>query len=194
MSGDISTEFILRDALFSKLQNTRLRYEAVMEFITNYTQYHPHNDILLRCLSNLYVLVAIPESYSCLKDGEKRWDSFLNDEQLKYFNENGGYILGYILLGEDLPNEFRIIDFIDVRLPGCNLAKFMMDKYLRIHGKMLIPGEIIETSIGYWKKYLQIDYKEDVDDWIRAIDYKYLKWDRLVKTCENYPEDHNELE
>lgn len=176
MSQTITDEFILNDAHFSKLSHIELKYETITEFITNYIQHHPNKTTLLGNLSNLYVLVASENSHCILRDGENKWDNFLDPDQLKYLKQNGQYILGLILLGKKLKTGFRIIDFIDTRLRGYNLANYMMLKYNKSNDMMLIPGEIIETSVEFWKRYLCVNCKEDIYEWIDDIDYKYLQW------------------
>ena len=193
MAIDITNEFIFNDAYFNALSRISLKYETIMEFITNYIQLQTNKCLLLSNISNLYVLVAKKSSYSGSNVEGKLWDNFLNTDQLNYLNENGEYILGYILLGEKLEG-YQVVDYIDTRLRGCNLAEFMMKKYNKINRVEVIPGEIIDSSLNYWKRYLGVEYTCDVDSLLHYIfywindDYN-LKWDNLLASCDEHPDD-----
>ena len=75
------------------------------------------------------------------------------------------YILGYIWLCPwTLENEgcipYHFIHFIDSRISGLNISKYMIEKYEETEEEnYLFPFEIMSGSEYYWKKYFMEVYK-----------------------------------
>ena len=50
--------------------------------------------------------------------------------------------------------EYGLIEYINCRVPGHNLAGLMMELYETQTGAVLAPRVIVEPAAGYWAKYL----------------------------------------
>jgi hypothetical protein len=189
-------EWILEDAIFERICNiNNITYEIIDEFIQSYISKHPNNNLLLKNLSNLYVLYGMLNSDNCVKLNEKKWKDILNDEQYKIIEKNNYYILGFIWIDEKKSknNKVHYIEFIDTRVKGYNLAKLMIDKYEKNYKYInedisCLPYEIIESSAKYWKEYFDyiINSKEDYEKFIidMKIDEDEIKWEYLTELLE----------
>jgi len=188
-------DFVLEDAIFDKICNINsITYEIIDEFIKNYISKHPNNDLLLRNLSNLYVLYGMLVSDNCCEENEKKWKDILDEEQYKIIQKNNYYILGFIWINKKKSKNKKIhyIEFIDTRLRGHNLANYMINKYNNFNysnneNQICLPYEIIDTSVEYWKNYFELKYdlttKEDYKKFIidMKINEDHLKWSNLLK-------------
>lgn len=77
--------------------------------------------------------------------------------------------------------DFHYIDIIDILVRGHNFAKIMIRKYENLHDVSLLPLEIIQSSVGYWMKILDVETLADLDSYIDnlSVDIKVIKWDEL---------------
>jgi hypothetical protein len=102
------------------------------------------------------------------------------------------YILGYIWLCPwTLKNEgcipYHFINFIDSRISGLNISKYMIEKYNETEEEnYLFPFEIMSGSKYYWKKYFMEVYKiKNKTELLQMIsDYKFqksdIRWEELM--------------
>lgn len=158
---------------------SNLSYNSMKEFIENHISNHPNKALLLQNLSDLYVLIALKRSYNY-------WKNILDKEYLNLLEQNGSYIVGYILVNNNLKTkvedkEFHYIYLIDTRVRGHNYAYSMMHFYEQYwnYKVWIIPDEIIESSVEYWRKYFRkrwyISSKKNLKDFIK-FNNLYVKW------------------
>lgn len=106
------------------------------------------------------------------------------------------FILGYIWLCPwVLKNEgcipYHFINFIDSRISGLNISKYMIEKYEEIEEENhLFPFEIISGAKYYWKKYFmevyKIKNKTELSKMISEYEFKKgdIRWDELMSAFE----------
>lgn len=163
---------------FDKIENILWRDDGstLIEFLENVIFRYP---VMIPDISNIYALVA--------KKGFPT-DNF-NQEQREIFEKNEKYVLGYIWLSKhSLNKNFSFINYIDTRIKGLNLAKYMIEQYeLLEKEKMLLPLEITKEASGYWNKYFDHVYgvktKSDLDAIIVDLDldgeHCNINWNNL---------------
>jgi hypothetical protein len=110
--------------------------------------------IMLKDLSDIYVLVS-------KKDFPFDKIPYKNIK-LKLKNGKKNYVLGYIWLCPWIVEKpdcipYHFINYIDTRISGLNIAKYMINIY-EFHDEKkgqvnLLPFEIALSSKNYWKKY-----------------------------------------
>jgi hypothetical protein len=100
------------------------------------------------------------------------------------------YILGYIWLCDwTLHNEgcipYHFIHFIDSRISGLNITKYMIEKYEE-EEKYLFPFEVMSGAAYYWKKYFmevyEIKNKTELSQMITEYKFKEsdIRWEELM--------------
>ena len=106
------------------------------------------------------------------------------------------YILGYIhLCPWVLKNEGSIpchfINFIDSRISGLNISKYMIEKYQETgEEKYLFPFEVMSGAEYYWKKYFMEEYgiknKTELSQMISEYEFKKsdIRWEELMSAYE----------
>jgi phosphoenolpyruvate synthase/pyruvate phosphate dikinase len=109
---------------------------------------------------------------------------------------NKNFILGYIWLCPwVLKNEgcipYHFINFIDSRISGLNISKYMIEKYEETEEENhLFPFEIISGAKYYWKKYFMEVYKIKNKTELSQMIYEYelkkgdIRWDELISAFE----------
>ncbi len=107
----------------------------------------------------------------------------------KFIYVNGKRRLGSV--------ETHFIYFIDSRLGGLNVAKYMMNNYANVYSEdsgeyrdiTLLPGEILETAALYWKKYFEKEYEVDSLGALKRImeihNVDDDAWKHLIKLYDN---------
>lgn len=146
------------NTIFDKIENILWRDDGstLIEFLESVIFKYP---IMIPDISNIYVLVA--------KKGFPTYN--FNKEQREIFEKNEKYVMGYIWLSKHSSNKhFSFINYIDTRINGLHLAKYMIEQYESIEQqKMLLPLEITKDASVYWKKYFNRVYdvttKSDLD-------------------------------
>ena len=104
------------------------------------------------------------------------------------------YILGYIWLCPwTLHNEgcipYYFINFIDIRISGLNISKYMIEKF-EGEEKYLFPFEVMSGAEYYWKKYFmevyEIKNKTELSQMISEYEFKKddIKWEELMTAFE----------
>ena len=155
--------------------------EVLYEFIENYIRDHTEERSLLYNLSNLYVMVASAATKDVLRTGELQWEDVMSSKEFAYLSENRFMIVGVIHISSTIYPDVDLIEWIDTRIRGLNIAKHMIRRYeTSFTDKILLPREIIPSAANYWQKELDVN---DVDDII--TEYPLLKdefiWDTLTQ-------------
>lgn len=193
----MSDHFIINDAFFGKIKDLPINGEAIKHFINDVIYKHPNWNILLKNLSDLYVLSAFHDSEKYLKDGEKSWKEIMNKDEYNILKKNRYYIVSFMLIKEKNKNT-HYIDFFDTIIRNNNFGCVMIEKYFdRFEGVNLVPQKIIQSSAKYWGKVLgfyveNIDtgkfcmYGEDIDKYIKdcELEPNDLDWKELYYLCD----------
>lgn len=168
------SDIFLYSTKFGKLLNNA--HDSAYEFMRN-----SGKDVCKKYdLSSIYTLSAI---YTI--DYDPMWSTILSKQQYTLFQENGEYVLGYIVIHNgncsSIPNSFvdhrlniaynnnnnnniHFIDFMDTQLPRYKLGAFMIKLYecmfsYGTHGDYgciaCFPRKITNTSVVYWRKYFE---------------------------------------
>ncbi len=135
--------------------------EAIKYFVENVLLKHPNWRILLKNLSDIYVLMANIGSQKCLKEGEKSWKEIMNKEEYDILKKNNYYIVAYMLV-EEKNEKIHYIEYFDTTIRKNKFGSLMRSKYHKMFREIyhLIPREIIESSAEYWAKELEFCYKD----------------------------------
>ena len=132
---------------FGKIENIQWVDDGstLIEFIEHVIFKYP---VMLPDISNIYVLVACEHFPT---------DKF-NEEQKNIFRKNEKYVMGYIWISKSsISKQCSFINFIDSRVSGLNIAKYMIEQYESSEkDKILLPMEIMKCAQFYWKKYFEI--------------------------------------
>ena len=166
---------------------------ALHEFLNNVVmnmEYGNGYGKMLHNFSDLYVLVS--------KENFPFGELTLNQKisiDLTVAKQN--YILGYIWLCPFiLENEgcipYHFINFIDSRISGLNISKYMIKKYQEFQTEetYLFPFEVLSSAKYYWKKYFIEEYeihnKTELSQMI--VEYKFkkndIRWGELMTAFE----------
>ena len=145
---------------------------------------------MLPDLSDIYVLVSI-------KDFPFDKLTFTQKHSIDLSVAKKNFVLGYIWICPFvLKNEGCIpchfINFIDSRISGLNISKYMINKYEEEfeEERYLFPFEIMSGAEKYWKKYFIEVYKiKNKKDLLQMInDYKLkkndIRWEELISVFE----------
>lgn len=184
----MSEHYIINDCDLVQIKDSELYPEAIQHFLENVVYVHPNKGVLLRNLSDLYVLVA-------RKEDKKDWENIMNEREYQILNKNHQLVISYMLTNDNKKSlDIHYIDWIDTIVRHQNLSKVMIDKYQILHNVLLVPQEIIPSSVKYWAKILDFGYlHEDLDEYIVVKDLieEYiselgvkkteLKWDPLYE-------------
>ena len=192
----MSKDWIIDDAYFGKIKKLPWRGDVIKQFINDVVYEHPNWGVLLKNLSDLYVLVASFDAQSLLKDGEKTWKEIMNKENYDILEKNKQLVIAYMLVKEDDEN-IHYIELFDTVVRKNNLGYYMINKYKKNkdYAVSLIPQTIIGTSAKYWAKILGvIDVIDDkvvfkrnlIDDFIeiRDINPEEISWNYLYDLCD----------
>jgi hypothetical protein len=192
-NNNMSKEWIIKDAEFGKIKDIYIEGETIKEFINNVIYKHHNWSILLKNLSDIYVLVASLGSQNYLKNSEKSWKEIMNKEQYELLEKNRYFVIGYMLVDERY-EKIHYIDLFDTVIRKNNLGYHMINEYKkqRNYEVELIPQKIIETSAKYWAKILDVlDEKclvqfNLIDDFIESYNIKPedISWEWLYNLCE----------
>ena len=165
--------------------------EFVTNVIMNMNPFDEKNNngygIMLPDLSNIYTLV----SKSCFPF-EKLNSTNKNTIDMSVAKQN--YVLGYIWLCPwNVEKEGYIpchfINYIDSRISGLNIAKYMMDEYESADEEhYLFPYEIGLSADKYWKKHFMNVYNIECKAQLLVVMSEYgliesdLKWENVFET------------
>ena len=106
------------------------------------------------------------------------------------------FVLGYIwlcpwILEHEGCIPYHFIHFIDSRISGLNISKYMIEKYEEIEEeRYLFPFEVITGAKYYWKKYFievyKIKNKTELSQMIFEYQFKKsdIRWDELMSAFE----------
>ena len=185
------TEIHLEDCTeFSKIKdiwNDGLHDKnALREFLDNVVMNEDNGyGKMLPDFSDIYVLVSTKEfPFESLTFDQKNANSIDLSAATQHF------ILGYIWLCPwVLQNEgcvpCHFIQFIDSRIPGLNISKYMIQQYESMgEERHLFPYEVMRGAKYYWKKYFmeifQIQNTTELSQMISEYEFKNIKWDELI--------------
>ena len=114
--------------------------------------------VMLQDVSNLHVLVS---------NQDFPFDS-LSESQNKNINltasDDKCFVLGYIWTcpkikrGNAGEADFHFIEYIDSRISGLDIAKYMIDMYGDCNQACLLPYNIAYGADKYWKKYFEDEH------------------------------------
>jgi len=193
------TEINLEDFTeFSKIKNfyndNCHDKHALREFLNNVVMNidedcNNGNGNMLPDLSDIYVLVSNKDfPFKKLTSNQKL------TIDLSAAKKN--YILGYIWLSPFvIENEgclpYHFINFIDSRISGLNIAKYMINKYQETEEeKNLFPFQVISGAKNYWKKYFMEEYeiknRTELSQMISEFGFKSscIRWEELLSAFE----------
>ena len=106
------------------------------------------------------------------------------------------FVLGYIWIDSVVLKyegciPYHFISFIDSRISGLNISKYMIEKYEETEEEnYLFPFEIMSGSEYYWKKYFmevyKIKNKTELSQMISEYELKKsdIRWDELMSAFE----------
>jgi len=190
------TEFGKIKDIYDSLHDREGLFEFVNNVVMNKDMFDENNKNgygnMLKDLSNIYVLVS-NKMFPFNKLNSKQRVTI----DLKKTKKN--FVLGYIWLCPwKIKNEgvvpLQFISFIDSRISGLNIAKYMIEKYEEgdeynatdDEVGFLLPFEITMGAKNYWKKYFtevyDIKNKKELEQII--TDYKFketdIRWSELM--------------
>lgn len=164
-------------------------HEFLSNVVMNSNNFDENNKcgygIMLKDFSDIYVLVAHSNfPFDKLSQQQKR--------NIDFDFAKRNFILGYFWLcpwnlQSDNHIPYHFIQYIDTRISGLNIARYMIDKYENIdEAKYLFPYEIVLSSKYYWKKYFtdiyDVDNKNELEKMIHEFDLKtHIKWNDLLE-------------
>jgi hypothetical protein len=135
--------------------------------------------VMLQDVSNLHVLVS---------NQDFPFES-LSESQNKNINltasEDKCFVLGYIWTSPNIKRgnageaDFHFIEYIDSRISGLDIAKYMIDMYGDCNKACLLPYNIAYGADKYWKKY----FEDEHDIKTKA------GLEQLIADCELNPSD-----
>lgn len=134
--------------------------DILCEFLNNVVIVESFNGKgnMLSDFSDIYVLVS-KTSFPFDKLSSNQIISINSSEAQQNF------ILGYIWISScmmkscELSIPCHFINFIDTRISGLNMTKYMINKYEDHENCHLFPLYIMWTSAQYWKKYFMEEHK-----------------------------------
>jgi len=144
---------------------------------------------MLPNLSNIYVLVSKKNfPFDKLTSNQKHTIDFSVAKQ--------NFVIGYIWICPwILKNEgcvpYHFIHFIDSRISGLNITKYMIEKYEEDEERYLFPFEVLYSAKNYWKKYFMEVYnitnKNELTQMVNDFNFKSekeIKWSELFMAFE----------
>ena len=158
----------------------------LVDFIRKYET--SEKNTLLCGLSELYVLFA---KRTDDPKHDEYWKSVLNESQYEKYSEFGAFPLAFFKKSQNEyhDKDFVLIDFIDTLVRNNGFAELLMSRYQRSMcdenneqtGGMLLPEEIIHSSVGYWRRILgDVCGKSDLKHLVETDVNGVLKWDELL--------------
>lgn len=192
----MSNNWIIKDAEFMQIRHTTIQKETLINFIDDVVYKHSNSSILLKNLSDIYVLVANFGYQKFLHPGEKSWKEIMNEEQYDMLEKNDELIIAYMWI-EKQDEDVHYMGLFDTIVRNNNLGYHMINKYENLHEVILLPHEIIQSSAKYWAKILDVlddkgmAQKQFIDDFIEklSINPKDVSWKHLYDLCD---EDEDE--
>lgn len=190
----------MEEAIFGRIDDIgdMFKREVHVEFITNCLMKSDAH--LFAEYSYMYILVAHGPPDRASEPYEKSWKDLLNPEQCDLMRRNHGFVVGYMLMTIEHPKDVHLIECVDTRVAGCNIADAMIRKYenevamiaaphnslvgIQILPKCVLPKEITVKAVGYWKKFFERRYEVRSSERLEEIKSyanlkRYVLWDHL---------------
>tara|TARA_B110000046_G_scaffold185302_1_gene226454 strand:- start:2749 stop:3510 length:762 start_codon:yes stop_codon:yes gene_type:complete len=154
-NNDINNHFVVNDATFCPIRELRLRGPTtITDFVTCTILKHPNCDLLLRNLSDIYVLVAHRSSNGVLRTNEQTWEALLPETNAVDMENNGHIVIGWMLMDKPVTDGVWPIWFVDTLVPSLGLASHMMNRIEDLSdSRYVVPGEIIPSARVYWVRW-----------------------------------------
>jgi hypothetical protein len=174
-------KFILDDLYFEKIGylNGISINEELCEFFDYIRNHRQIPNLLITQFSEIHILYIRDSSKRLLEPGEIWWDKILSEEMYSKLNQNKGLVIGFMVVKKGKKKTYDLIDYIDTRMKGYNLAEMMIERYESMHRKKLFPEYITESASDYWKKHLKknkkLKFEEKLINNGERINWEYLK-------------------
>lgn len=190
----------IEDAVFGRIDDIgdMFKREVHLEFISNCLMKSAAH--LFADYSYIYILVAHGPPERRTAPHESCWIDLLSQEQCALMRRNNGFILGYMLMSIESPKDVYLIECIDTRVSGCNIAEAMIHKYenevamissadnnlmsVKTLPKCVLPREITQNAVFYWKKFFEKRYGVQQSQSLLEVKTRtnvdgYVLWDAL---------------
>lgn len=196
----MNQEYVINDAVLiqvSDISNHFIGNEPLREFYNYILNYGINTERVLDTsvianISNMYILCGLKSSDKSTDNDEKQWKDILSEEQYKTMQQNGAYVLGFISLYENdyetMHEDNKYITYMDTRLKGYDLGKYMMLKCEEQYDINLHPKTVMESNANYWKKYYLPDMENIEQNDIDLLIEEYgiddiADWEALYELC-----------
>jgi hypothetical protein len=190
----------VEEAIFGRIDDIgdMFKREVHMEFITNCLMKSDAH--LFADYSYIHILVAHGPPERRNETHQPCWKDLLNPEQCELMKRNHGFVVGYMLMATESPKDVHLIECIDTRVPGYNIAEAMIHKYenevatitssnesftpVKLLPKCVLPKEITRHAAKYWKRFFEKRYGVQHSEALRQVKTnsnleQYVLWDAL---------------
>ena len=152
---------------------------------------------MMRHFSNIHVCFA-----EYIVEDDEMWKYTLDDDKYEAFKINGHKVMGYILLDcmhTKVSTKYKLVDWIETMVHKKGIASHMLCELEKRFGTLIIPQEIVKSSVGFWKKHMCIEYREDLIILENELSKESLflgnglggknelMWNELFDDIESYP-------
>ena len=147
--------------------------------------------VMLHDVSNLHVLVSHRDfPFESLSEGQNK------NINLTAASEDNCFVLGYIWTSPNIKRgnageaDFHFIEYIDSRISGLDIAKYMIDMYGDCNKACLLPYNIAYGADKYWKKYFEDEHDIETKDELKQLivdcelNSSDIKWNSLFDILE----------
>lgn len=189
---------VLDDAIGGKLRIfDNIPDEVVQEFVTECICLQPNAGYLLRHLSDMEVFVGMLGSEVGCRKGDITWEKILPVSLMRLMRCYGCCIIGFCLLKQQPveeeekktntdSNPILLVDHLDTRIEGFNLAIRMMQHIERHYTRVVLPHTVKFENASFWLKYLKTKFgpvksENDLFDILQASDLAVtqVNWNEL---------------
>jgi hypothetical protein len=162
-----SEHCVIEDAIFGRIDD-------IGDMFSNGV----HEEFILKTLKNceinvlheysyIYILVAHSPNNQ-VEPGHLQWCDILSSSQYEELEKNKAFIIGWLLLSSEHPQNVYLIEFVDSIVRGYNIVDCMIKRLeneivefegrnkgcKKVKPKCVLPKQIFHSSVEYWKKYL----------------------------------------
>lgn len=150
-------EWLIQDCYFGTIKEIRtIRAEAMLQFFDDVVRKHPNQRHLIQEFSNIHVLLASADAEKYVREGESTWADILTSEQCDMLERNRHLVIGFMLITQNCETGLDFIEYMDTMVRGHHLGRHMRTKYQNETHHELLPRIIIDTSVNYWAKELDV--------------------------------------
>jgi len=144
-----------------------VKNEVLLEFLENYCLKELDKALYLREFSKLFVWCASYENGSA----DNPWECVLTSEQFKLLKQNGHFVVAVMFCRRSFQNsEVALIQIIDTRVRGHNLASALIYEFVRQNKtktrpiEIALPQEVVIGATGFWAKWFRRNYSHYADE------------------------------